>query len=486
MTGHGSTAGVEWDQVQRVLLRGYTKLTWAHFFLLRITRCDDARRFLAELLDDESLKFGWGQRPDTDGACNVAFTREGLEALGLDGDTVAGFSPEFLQGMASSSRARKLGDSGGSDPKSWHWGNAATAVHATLMTYAHSEAALAPAVARLRERLSKAGFEEVRGPSGEDLGATRPLAERREHFGFRDGISQPRFADEPSFVRPRVARDADRLAAGELLLGYSNEAGIFPRSPALSAAGQARAAFFGSKPDFGRNGSYLVFRTLEQDVGLFWRTTLRNGGTEGLEARVEFAAKMVGRWPDGRPLVSITNGSGQRTDPEDFDYAHDDPLGHACPFGAHIRRTNPRATLSRDPAIGLQKSKKHRILRRGRTYGEPFTPQLTPTDIVKAADSNAGRPGPRGLHFMCYNADIANQFEFVQQTWVNGPVFQGLHGEVDPLVGNPDPTGGLFTIPGSPIRSRVHEIPRFVHVRGGAYLFLPSHAALRYLAALRD
>ena len=87
---------------------------------------------------------------------------------------------------------------------------------------------------------------------------------------------------------------------------------------------------------------------------------------------------------------------------------------------------------------------------------------------------------------MCYNADIANQFEFVQQTWVNGPVFQGLHGEVDPLVGNPEPTSGLFTIPGSPVRARVHGIPRFVHVRGGAYLFLPSQAALRYLSALRD
>jgi len=85
---------------------------------------------------------------------------------------------------------------------------------------------------------------------------------------------------------------------------------------------------------------------------------------------------------------------------------------------------------------------------------------------------------------MCYNSDIANQFEFVQQTWVNGPTFQGLHAEVDPLVGNPDATAGLFTIPGNPVRARVHGIPPFVHVRGGSYFFLPSQAALRYLAAL--
>jgi Dyp-type peroxidase family len=462
------------------------KLPWAHFFLVRVTKRGETRRFLAELLDGDYLKFGWGEPHDTRAACNVAFTRDGLDALGLDSDTLGGFSPEFLDGMASGSRPRKLGDSGASAPEAWLWGNSSSLVHATIMTYAHSEAALAPVVDETRARLVAAGLEEVRGPSGEDLGATRPLAERREHFGFRDGISQPRFADEPASVRPHGARDADRLASGELLLGYTNEAGIMPRSPALSAAGRKRSAFFGSNGDFGRNGSYLVSRTLEQDVGSFWRTTLAKAGAEGLDARVAFAAKMVGRWPDGTPLVSARKVAGEVTDPENFDYANDDPYGDACPFGAHIRRSNPRATLARDPTVGRWKSKKHRILRRGRTYGEPFTRDLTPRNLIEAADENSGRPGPRGLHFMCYNADIANQFEFVQQTWVNGPIFQGLHGEVDPLVGNPDLTSGLFTIPGCPLRSRVHGIPRFVHVRGGAYFFLPSRAALRYLASLGD
>jgi Dyp-type peroxidase family len=480
MTSQASSAGADWDEVQRVLLRGYTKLPWAHFFLLRIVRRDETRRFLAELLEGDFLKFGWGQRDDMNSACNLVFTRDGLSAMGLDSDTLSGFSPEYLDGMASGSRPRKLGDSGESAPERWLWGNSANPVHVALMTYSHSEAALAPVVDRTRERLRTAGVEEIRGPSGEALGATRPLAARREHFGFRDGISQPRFADEPAFVGQRAARDADRLATGELLLGYANEAGILPRSPVVSPPGRGRAAFPGSNADFGKNGSYLVFRTLEQDVGSFWRTTLEKAGAEGLDARVAFASKMVGRWPDGTPLVSVPHG-----DPEAFDYAHDDPHGHACPFGAHIRRTNPRATLARDPLMGLRKSKKHRILRRGRTYGEPFTPHLTPDEIMKAADANAGVPGERGLHFMCYNADIANQFEFVQQTWVNGPVFQGLHGEVDPLVGDPEPTSGSFTIPGTPVRRRVHGIPRFVRVRGGAYFFLPSQAALRYLAALQ-
>ena len=134
--------------------------------------------------------------------------------------------------------------------------------------------------------------------------------------------------------------------------------------------------------------------------------------------------------------------------------------------------------------MGLSKSKKHRILRRGRSYGVPFATPLVPENLVRAAEEGTGNPGPRGLHFVCFNADLENQFEFVQQTWLNGPIFQGLHGEVDPLVGDPTPTAGLFSIPGAPARCRVHDLPRFVAVRGGAYFFTPSRAALRYLSRL--
>lgn len=477
---------VEWDEVQRVLLRGYPKLPWAHFLLLRVVRPAEARRFLSGLLGSGLLKFGWGERHDTETTCNVAFTRDGLEALGLDAETISGFSPEFVEGMVAGSRPRKLGDSEASDPSGWLWGNAQNSVHAVLMVYAPTRAARDAAVDRERARFSESGLEEARGPSGEALGATHPLPDRREHFGFTDGISQPRFTDEPHAIRSRAAKESDRLATGELLLGYPNEVGLLPRSPVLSSAAKARAIVAGLDGDFGRNGSYLVFRTLDQDVDRFWRATKTALGRDDRDARVELAAKMVGRWPDGTPLVSVPKGAAPHADREDFDFAHDDPWGQSCPLGAHIRRANPRATLARDPEMAVKKSKKHRILRRGRSYGDPFVAHLSPEELIKACDDAGGRPGPRGLHFMCYVADIANQFEFVQQTWLNGPVFQGLHGEVDPLAGNPAPTAGLFTIPGHPIRSCVHALPRFVNVRGGAYFFLPSRSALGYLASLRD
>jgi len=279
-------------------------------------------------------------------------------------------------------------------------------------------------------------------------------------------------------------READRVATGELLLGYSNEAGIFPRSPVLSADARAPGALRRRDKDFGRNGSYLAFRQLEQDVGAFWRSMALIGEHPTVEDRVRLAAKMVGRWPDGSALVTRPLRYGPRApNPNDFDYARDDPHGDRCPAGAHIRRTNPRALLSRDPDLGLAKSKKHRILRRGRSYGPPFVPSMQPEDMVAAAEAGSGDASPRGLHFLAFNADLANQFEFVQQTWINGSVFQGLHGEVDPLVGDPSVTGGRYSIPSEPLR-RVECLQRFVQVRGGAYLFLPGKAALEYLAAL--
>jgi deferrochelatase/peroxidase EfeB len=129
---------------------------------------------------------------------------------------------------------------------------------------------------------------------------------------------------------------------------------------------------------------------------------------------------------------------------------------------------------------------RHRLLRRGRPYGPLLPDPVTEDD---GAD--------RGLVFICLNANIARQFEFVQQTWLNDPKFHGLYDNKDPIVGDnfdtslagegTPPEGGpdipyRFTIQGEPFRQRIQGIPRFVHVRGGGYFFLPGKAALRFLA----
>ena len=190
---------------------------------------------------------------------------------------------------------------------------------------------------------------------------------------------------------------------------------------------------------------------------------------------------MVGRWPGGAPLAL----SPDRDDPalaevNDFGYFHEDPVGTGCPVGAHVRRTNPRDSL--DPRPGTEKSlainRRHRLLRRGREYGQALSPEAALTESL-APDEE------RGLHFICLNANIARQFEFVQNTWLNNPKFAGLYDDSDPLIGQSAPYGGTFTMPSATgARSRVNGMPRFITVKGGAYFFLPGLEALRRLASL--
>ena len=123
----------------------------------------------------------------------------------------------------------------------------------------------------------------------------------------------------------------------------------------------------------------------------------------------------------------------------------------------------------------------HRILRRGREFGS----ELLPEEALQAAPPNES---PRGLHFVCLNANISRQFEFLQTAWIANTKFFGTTGESDPLLGNREPIPGCpvtgnFTIPGDgTLRRRVSDLPQFVRVRGGAYFFLPSLRALRYFA----
>ena len=182
-----------------------------------------------------------------------------------------------------------------------------------------------------------------------------------------------------------------------------------------------------------------------------------------------------------------------------YNYAEKDPLGLITPLGSHTRRSNPRDSLEPGPggegrlstAQSLDVTKLHRIIRRGRPYGPPVAASMEVIDILKQLE--APDPDPkveRGLMFLCFCANIARQFEFVQQTWINNPKFGGLYADPDPLMGHREaaemqqPTGD-FTVQAQPVRRRYQALPDFVTVRGGAYLFMPGLAAVRHLAALR-
>ncbi|HET9324031.1 MAG TPA: Dyp-type peroxidase [Gaiellaceae bacterium] len=438
---------LERGDIQGLFARGYSNLPCAAFLVLRLE--DHGREWLAAALPAVTSS---DDRPEQR-AVNVAFSSGGLRRLGLDAESLGRFSNEFVTGMTTPHRRRLLADDGPSAPSGWDWGGPDTPeVDAALLLYASDAQELTRLEGEQVGLLRRHGVQVLRRLGTSDLDGIEP-------FGFRDGISQPLVEGLGKTGPPQLT-----VKAGEFVLGYPNEYGLVTDHPPI-----------------GRNGSYLVFRQLEQDVHGFWRfldaATRTGDGAEDPAARLRLAAKLVGRWPSGAPLALAPEADDPALAEEnDFRYHAEDVRGARCPVAAHIRRANPRDSLDPDPGTddSFAVNRRHRILRRGREYG----PSLAAEDALRSAHDGEAR----GLQFLCLNANIARQFEFVQHTWLNNAKFAGLYDDADPLVGPSEPYGGTFTAPGEPLRERYTGVPRFVTVKGGAYFFMPGLAALGSLA----
>ena len=206
-------------------------------------------------------------------------------------------------------------------------------------------------------------------------------ANDREPFGFRDGIAQPAIAGIAGSGVP----------TGEFILGYENHYRSIPPTPVAPAELDPHGILppldnphhaASALRDFGRNGSYVVYRKLQQDVAGFWRfmrdEAIRVKGEADPAYMVWLAARFVGRWPSGAPLALFPDADDPRQgDRDDFRYGHD-PRGFGCPMGAHVRRANPRDVIRPNPAQqSLSMSEAHRLLRRARVFGPPlFDPLL--------------------------------------------------------------------------------------------------------------
>jgi deferrochelatase/peroxidase EfeB len=478
---------VDYSDVQGLAKYGYHRLVEAKYFLLTVRDV----RAAAEWLASAPVSTAEYREVAPDSALQVAFTYDGLLALGVPRSIADGFSTEFLQGITQPSRSRRLGDIGESAPSGWSWGGPAKAPHLMVMLFA--KGGLAAFEAAVRNPLWNDAFE---------IAATLDTSNMHDHepFGFRDSISDPAF--DWSRKQPIPANAVDyrtTVALGELLLGYPNEYNKYTDRPLLDPADDpandlAPAEDHPEKKDLGRNGTYLVLRQLEQDVHGFWRY-LNMAASGNANERYRLGATMVGRTLEGVPVIAPDSEPGAN----DFTYDADPP-GTRCPLGAHIRRANPRnadfvghptgliaGALSR---LALPRPKMrvdliastrfHRLLRRGREYGVTLPP-----DEAVERDLPADRPG---IHFVCLCANISRQFEFVQNAWLMSTKFNGLTEESDPLLGNRAAVGdcpvtGNFSIPREgQLAQRLTGMPQFVTVRGGAYFFLPSLRALRYIA----
>jgi deferrochelatase/peroxidase EfeB len=456
-------------------------------------------------------------------AINIAFTFPGLIALEVPTRTLRGMPDEYIDGMEK--RAPLIGDSPFLDRRDriWRESRGATRVH--ILVSMNSEMNddgtpiedLEHETARLRDLCTAseggvvllsghgsdgADFQEMSAVLREDEGAMAPT--NKEHFGLSDGFGDPVFEGQLSGeaerlrvigggkIRPDLSWAA--LATGEFLLGHSDEAQEIPGS---------------AMPiDFSRNGTFMAYRKLHENVGSFAafaddagaRYARLRGIADPVEARETVIAKMVGRWSDGVPLMAApTWADRQAFNAElaaaqaakdkaklaeialkftDFNY-RGDPGGATCPVTAHLRRGNPRDML--DPHFAADKKSwdgsalvnRRRILRRGLPYGQP--------DPAAPDDK-----GEQGIIFLALCASLFRQFEFVQQQWMQYGLDFNAGSDTCPVIGNHDDEhDGKMVIATDPASGDppfiCAGIPQLVEPRGGDYFFIPSMTALRMI-----
>ncbi|PZS17897.1 MAG: peroxidase [Pseudonocardiales bacterium] len=380
---------------------------------------------------------------------NLGITFRGLAALGVPPGSLTSFPVEYCEGAVA--RAANVGDVGTSAPDQWLRWLVDPELQLLLMLSAQSGSALDAATKRLEQSWSTSCVE-----LGRHDGASLP--DDVAHFGYRDGISQPTIEGVPLAGLPDHLPPAP---LGEFLLGYPSQFDQFSYPVP-------------EPPELGINGSFAAFRVLEQDVAAFAEFVSQQALTTGLSEEL-IEAKLCGRWRNGTPLVLSpdTDTPEPPIPPEamnDFDYIgqYDDQRGYRCPIGSHIRRMNPRGQRVAGDAGHL-----HRIVRRGIAYGPPYDPEH-PRDGQS-----------RGLLGLFIGISLHDQFEFLMTQWANDGIFTaGLGRTNDPLIGAQANGAGTFSIPQAAGSVTLQGLTRFVTTRGGAYCFLPSISAIRYLATL--
>lgn len=490
MTENSDDGILHLGNIQGNLLRGYrSNLGFVRHIALAVDNRSAARSFLAHAIagDDADVPAitratPWGDK-DPEFCFNLGFTFAGLRALGLSSAMLESFPTEFKEGMAK--RALKLGDFGESAAANWAAPfDGSDRLHIMASIYSHDLAVLGRIQADIARSFNVLGARDgharcdvnVLGPQYADDGSPN----NRVFFGYADSITQPRFV-VPEYPEPPSTQPI--APYGTLLLGYDTPLeGVRFRVP--------------MRDDLGKDGAFNAFRILAQDVEAFEAyldeaarqlTELEQGGTrkvlpDGGEAHIpnprgdrfgalrEFvAAQMCGRWRNGTPVDTWPFAPLPNPTPEqlsNFDYEGRSP----CPAGAHIRRASPRDSQIVQRAANYSRQ----LVRRGVPYGPDFDP---------AKPDNA----ERGLLGSFIGASLGAQFEAIMADWIN----LGLHNPDitrlnDPVIGANGPETSAFDLTlfdgGS---YRLRNFPRFVTTRGGAYTFLPSIAAIEYLANLK-
>ena len=416
--------------------------------------------------DPRSLKAVW---------TGITFTYPGLRELTgkepYESAPTGGTLEAFKEGSAK--RAGALGDKGKNSPDGWLFGNGKTQpVHAVLTIAADTAEDLRAAVDEQREAAAQARIVIVFQQNAATLLGTR---RGKEHFGFKDGISEPGVLgfDPPSTTDPEevAGHPGSRIVpAGEFVIGEEPAPGSSTDFPA-----------------WAKNGSFQVVRRLAQDVPGWWaqvsaqREVLRQAKAIPEEASTEWvAARLVGRWRSGAPVCKHPDNDvpfdPAASNDNDFGF-RDDLDGLVTPLFSHLRKSSPRDGLQAPagaPPFPAKALDGRRIMRRGAPYGQPFDP---------ASEGPGGPDDPRGLLFVCYQADITRQFEFIQADWideVNFPPGRSPETGGDPMVGLDCPVSWESNERGNRQTTQLN-FKQFVRTEGSVYAFAPSIGLLRGL-----
>jgi Dyp-type peroxidase family len=385
---------------------------------------------------------------------NVSLTASGIRTLAGSDPFATETNDAFINGAAAS--AAKVGDGGTSDPSHWLFGRPDQAIDAVITIQADRESDFRVELERQHAALAAHSLLVV----FEQAGATLPGQRAgHEHFGFKDGISQPGVTgfDAPNPAKPTEVQGApgtDLINPGEFVVGLPDQDRLIQATPAWMI-----------------DGSFHVIRRLAQDVPGWWAQVEAQAPTTSAPSFTSdaLAAKLVGRWRSGTPLAHAPDGdmrSGRVSDGDnDFEYA-DDPDGLKTPRFAHIRKAYPRD----QEHPGEEEAERHRIMRRGIPFGLPFDPAL---------GRGYGVDAERGLVFAAFMASIEDQFEFIQQQWVNSAGFPNDGDGIDPVIG----TGGAVTLKRDAIADQPLNFMSFVTTEGALYAFAPSLATLTLLSS---
>ena len=405
---------LELADIQGLVLRGFGHHSVAAHVFLQVTSGAPARRWLRTVTAEVTSAAEISDRPTR--ALHLGFSHNGLARLEVPGTELAAFPEEFRAGMHA--REHMLSPGSGTEPWQGPFDRPGT-VDAVLLLSATDAVELDPWLARLRQEAAESGGLRIVGEQRGQRMAD-PEGDARtfiEHFGFADGLSRPGIAGYDN------GTSGDVLPPGEFVLGLPDvDDDIAGRD---------------LPDDLARNGSFLVYRKLEQDVAAF-RAMTEAAAEPFADGADGVAAGLVGRTRDGKLITP-------------------------CPAGAHVRRANPRESL---PG-GRKLTRRHLMLRRGIPYG-PYLPPGLEDDGAE-----------RGLLFLAVVGDLGRQFEFVQTEWLSdGNVFgRGAEQDVFATAGGPH---ARVLLEGSP-PAYVSVPGPVVTCRGGEYFLLPGLDALRAL-----